>query len=476
MKNPLWFVLFTTCTGLALALSACGGGAASSVTPATPALAATAPSTAAASPGVGPVPTTQMTPSGTLDLVSTFGYKAAGGDYHVVGLIHNGTPQALGSIELTLELKDASGKTLLRDSSGQSVPSVKFSPALDTLAPGENSPFDYYVNTADVGEPAQNGFNVRITGEQPAQVARANVAVEDLHMVADTSGSSYITGELINRDSKPAQITSYAAAALDDSNQVVAESGSGALTRLLAPAGDSSGNDRTAFSFRLDTPGEAAKNPAMYLDAVQPDNYAPSNVNVQVTNAYFDSNHDYHIVGTMTNNDKSTLTVRLVAGLYAQDGAPLDADTLDSVIDLASGQSVPFDFRSFSVVGSLTDQAAKLDHHTVQVDPYWTFASANETVPLQTADDKKTDNGGGQWDLSGTITNTSGKQLSSVTVVAAVFDPQGKLVATESTDVSSTGDTFAAHEKDPYDVSIYLDPAVDAGSYTIKTFAQGILK
>ncbi len=468
MKNKS-LIAFMALASLALAILACGGGTAPASAPAT-----SAPPAAPAA--TGSVPTAQVPQSGTLDIVNSFGYKDSSGYYHVVGLIRNGTTQALGNIELNLELKDTAGKTLLRDNNGQPVPNVQFGPMLDTLAPGESSPFDYYVNTASVGEPAPNGFKVTVAAQQASQVTRANVAVQNVQMVADTSGSLYITGEIINQDNKPAEIASYAAAALDGSNNVVADSGTGSLTRLLAPAGDSSGNDRTAFSIQIDSPGDVAKSPAVFLDAVQPDNYIPSNVAVQISNTYFDDNKEYHVVGTMTNNDKALLTIRLVAGLYAKDGTPLDADTLDSALDLAPGQSLPFDLNSFSVVGGLPDQAAKLDHYTVQVDPYWTFASNNQTVPLQTSDDKKTDNGSGQWDVSGTVTNTSGKQLSSVTVVVGMYDAQNKLIATESTDVSSQSNIFAANETDPYDLTLNVDPSIDASGFTIKTFAQGIEK
>jgi hypothetical protein len=471
MNKRSWFSIVASITTLILAVLACGGGTALTSAPPTTA----APVTGAPPPALA-APITQMTPSGTLDLLNSYGYKDSSGYYHVVGLIHNGTSQTLNSIELTLELKDASGKTLLRDSNGKAVPTINFNPALDTLAPNENSPFDYSVNTADVGEPAQNGFKVTITGQQTAQVTRAKVAVQNVQMLSDGSGSLYITGEIVNQDSQAAQLASYAVAALDSSGNVVAATDSGALTRLLAPAGDSSGNDRTAFSFQLASPGDVAKSPAVYLDAIQPGLYTPSKVTVQVTNAYFDSNKDYHIVGTMTNNDQTTLTVRLVAGLYAKDGTPLDADTLDSAFDLANGQSVPFDFNSFSVVGSLSDQAAKLDHYTVQVDPYWTFASGNGIVSIQTANDKKTDNGNGQWEIKGMVTNTAGKELGSATVVVGVYDAQGKLVAVASTVVSPKGDAMAANESDPYDIPVYLDPSANASNFTFKTFVQGIVK
>src|SRR5574340_344044 len=169
MKNRSWFIGIAMLVSLMLAALACGSGTTLTSAPSTSAPQTSSPSTAApTSTVVGVAPTTQMTPSGTLDLVSSFGYKDASGYYHVVGLLHNGAAQALNNIELTLELKDASGKTLLRDSNGQSAPTVKFSPALDTLAPGGDSPFYYYVKTSDVGEPAQNVCKVTITGQQAA--------------------------------------------------------------------------------------------------------------------------------------------------------------------------------------------------------------------------------------------------------------------------------------------------------------------
>ncbi len=464
-RNPFPTVI-ATIVGLALAATACGGGAAAPNS----VQATQAPATEAA------VDTSQPPQSGTLDLVSAYGYKDSTGYYHVVGTIHNGTGQPINSIQLNLELKDANGKSLLRDSNNQPADTVQFSPALDTLGPDEVSPFDYSVNTADVGEPAPNGFKVTVASSQPAQVTRAKVTIQGIQMVADNSGSLYITGELVNQDSKGAEIASFAGAALDDQGNVVASNDSGSLTRTLAPAGDSSGNDRTPFSIRLDSPGDAAKQPMIYLDAQEADPYTASKVTFQVTNAYFDENKDYHVVGSMTNNDSQTLTVRLVAGLYAKDGTPLDADTVDSAFDLASGQSVPFDFQSFSVVDGLPDVAAKLDHYAVQVDPYWTFKSDANIVELQGADDQKTDNGNGQWDYSGTITNTSGKQLSSVTVVVAAYDAQNKLVAVAITDANSKGSVIAVNEKDTYDATFYFDPGVDATNFTFKVLAQGIVK
>ena len=255
-KRSPWVGIFLC---LSILLSACGTGAVPTPAGTVAGSQSTQPPAKTQAPASTVVPSPQLPQSGKLDLVSTSGYKDSSGDFHVVGLIHNGMSQAVDNIELTLVMKDASGKSLLRDQNNQPLPSVKFNPILDTLAPGEASPFDYFVNTADVGEPAPNGFAVTITGQETTTVTRATLTIKNLQMISDGSGSFYITGEILNTESKPVQISSFGAAALDSNNAVVAATDTGDLVRTLAPSGDSAGNDRTPFSFQLEAPSDNAK-------------------------------------------------------------------------------------------------------------------------------------------------------------------------------------------------------------------------
>jgi hypothetical protein len=63
--------------------------------------------------------------------------------------------------------------------------------------------------------------------------------------------------------------------------------------------------------------------------------------------------------------------------------------------------------------------------------------------------------------------------LSTETVVVAIYDGQGSLVATNDTYISPTGDSIASGEASSYEVTIYLDPNVDATGFTFKTIVQG---
>lgn len=96
-----------------------------------------------------------------MTIASNFAFTDEWGEYHVVGELQNGTDRVLTSIELTIEIKDASGNSLLKDDNGNVVPTLTFQPLLYTLAPGEASPFEYYVSS-DAGQPSI--YNVTITG------------------------------------------------------------------------------------------------------------------------------------------------------------------------------------------------------------------------------------------------------------------------------------------------------------------------
>jgi len=109
---------------------------------------------------------------------------------------------------------------------------------------------------------------------------------------------------------------------------------------------------------------------------------------------------------------------------------------------------------------------------TVQTDPYTTYPATYEVVALTTKNDQVQKNSD-SWNITGDVTNTSSQNLSSETVVVAIYDGEGNLVATDYTYVSLTGDSIAPGETNSYEVTIYLDPNVDATNFTFKTIVQG---
>jgi hypothetical protein len=195
-------------------------------------------------------------------------------------------------------------------------------------------------------------------------------------------------------------------------------------------------------------------------------------IQIELSNTYFDSWGDFHIVALLTNTGSDNLKTIVVAGLYADDNTVLDADWSFAPIVLGPGASVPVDIYSFSSVNYSDTQAGRVSTFTVRTDPYSTYPATNEVVALTTKNDQVQKNSD-SWTITGDVTNTSSQKLSGETVVVAIYDGQGKLVATDYTYISPTGDSITSDETNSYEVTIYLDPNVDATGFTFKTIAQG---
>jgi hypothetical protein len=411
--------------------------------------------------------------SGKLEITSTNAFTEKNSTYHVVGEVKNGTDKTLTDIELTIEIKDASGNSLLKDDSGNVIPSQTLSTLLSTLAPGEASPFAFSYDTTN-GTPAS--FKVSITGQQTGQADRATLNVENAQLYDDKNGTLYLSGELVNTSSKWAYIHSVAGAALDSNSNVLSADWSVDYTTELAPTGDSAGRDRTPFLVYFPTPGSSTVTDwVVYSDADVTDAPTDYSLVLNVTNHYFDQFNSFHIVGTVTNNSTQTIHTLAVAGLYAADKKVLDASYEFIQLNVEPEKSVPFDFSGFSSVNYNPEQAAKLDSYTVQYDPWSTYPPVSSYVTLTTTGDQ-IQKDGANWTVTGNVTNTSSQALSSETVVVTVLDAKNKVVAMGYTYVSPTGDSITTGEKTNYSVGIYLDPKVDASGYTIVTNVQGDVK
>jgi hypothetical protein len=459
--NRRTFFISTFVAVLVLAVLACGVSPTVTQTP-PPATQVPPPATLAL--------TQPPTTSGELTIVSTFAFTDEWGEYHVVGELQNGTDRVLTSIELTIEIKDASGNSLLKDDNSNVVPTLTFQPLLYTLTPGEASPFEYYLS-ADAGQPAT--YNVTITGQQTGQADRANLTVENTQLVDDGQGTLYLTGELVNQGSQWAHINTLAGAALDNKDAVVSTDWTSTYTTELAPTGDQAGRDRTPFVISFPSPsGVEAAQWVTYVDADVIDAPTEYPIQIELSNTYFDSWGDFHIVALLTNTGSDNLKTIVVAGLYADDNTVLDADWSFAPIVLSPGESVPVDISSFSSVNYSDTQAGRVSTFTVQTDPYSTYPSLYDVVVLSTKNDQVQKNSD-SWTITGDVTNTSSQKLSSETVIVAIYDGQGNLVATEYDYVYPAGDNIASNETNSYEVTIYLDPDVDAMDFTFQTIIQG---
>ena len=408
-----------------------------------------------------------------LQITSLSSYKDSSNNFHVVGEIINGEDKPLTSIELTLTINDARGRPLLKDSSGKTVDAITFSPMLSTLLPGKTSPFEY-VLPSDAGVPDQ--LDVNITGQNTGAPQTATLEIQHAQMKVGAYDTVYLTGDIVNNGDRPVQIYNLAASLLDKDRKVIAAAATSTYSSYLMPAGDSANQDRTPFAIAIDNPGSSIAGYATYVEADQVDPQPDNALKVDITNHYFDDTQQFHVVGTLTNNGSQSLRTILVGGLYAGDGAALDADFTVTPIDIQVGQSLPFDISAFGNVNNNADEAALVDHLTVQVDRLATFHSSFETVSLSTSKDLLDKSANTTWQLKGQITNTSGKALIDETVIVAVYDANSIPVATNWSVVSPKSDSIAPGETSPFELSVYLDPGADLSTLTYKTIVVGDVK
>ncbi len=440
---------------LVLSLNACGG---------TPAISSPTSQVPAANTQTAPLPN-------ALSVTSSNAFTDAYGTYHVVGEVLNNTKDVVSSIVLSVEIMDATGNSLIKDDAGNAAPSATISPMLYTLAPGEASPFEYSYETTQ-GTPAS--FNVAITSQQAGSVNRASFSTENVQLVDDGQGWYYLTGELVNTGSQWGHINSLAGAVLDDSNRVLSADWTASFATEVAPAGDPAGRDRTPFEINFPNPGGATKW-HVYLDADITDSVIDYPMGVTISNTYFDQYGSFHVVGWLANNSDKLLDSLVVAGIYGADKTVLDASYSFVPLPVKPGSSAAFSVSSFSSVNYNKNQASLVSTTSVQADPWFTSPHTSDVVDLTASGETITKNGA-TWSFDGSVTNSSGKNLSGATVVIMIMDSQNKLVAMEYTSISPSGDAIAPGDTNSYTISVYLDPTADPASYTTSTVVMGNVK
>lgn len=418
-----------------------------------------------------PVLNTPVTPPGELVIASSNAFVDMKGTYHVVGEVDNNSNTVLNSIQLTIEIKDASGNSLLKDENGNSTPNAITHPMLYTLAPDISSPFDYTYETTN-GTPAS--YNVTITGQQTGNANPTILQSENIQLVDNGSGWYYLTGKLVNTGSQWVQINGLAGAVLDDSNNVLSAGWTGIYTTELAPTGDALGRDRTPFEVKFPNPGGGTQW-RLYQDVNVTGNVTDYPIDVKVTNSYFDQFGSAHLVGWITNNSDQPLDSLVVAGLYAMDGTVLDSSYAFVPVPMKPGAAVPFSISSFESVGDNPNQASLVSTNSAQPDTRRTSPSSYEFIDLS-ASGETVQKDGATWTFNGNIINTSDKSLSGATVVVMVMDAQNKLVAMQYTSIFPNGDAIEPGETNAYSVSVDLDPAADATGFTTTTVVVGDVK
>jgi Protein of unknown function (DUF3426) len=500
--------LFSAALALALAGLACSGGAAaptlaptkapqpsqavaapsdtpqSTSAPTTEATsaattAATEAATAAASEGPTSAPTATAAPlSGSLDLHSISAYLDNLQYYRVDGLLTNGTDKPVDSVQLSLQLTDSNGKTVLQDDSGNPTSTVTSQPLLSTIDPGGTTPFEFWMNSSGLDTTGWKAVVKIDSSSNPTDLQRVQVVIENNLMTTASNGDVYLTGEVVNKSDQPATLNTFAGALLDASGNVAGTSSFQDVTRLLSPAGDAAGTDRSPFVIHIPGPIKAGTTPNFYFDAVQgnpSDISAAADIHLHLDTSFADANNDMYVVATVTNSGTNTMTVRVMSGLYDQAGKVLDGSSTRAPIDLAPGASSPVPMYYFANLNGNADLIAQVVSYTAQIDPYWTYVVDSNFVILA-ASNVTTTIDGTSLSIKGDVANTSTQTLLDATVVITIHDANGKVVAADWALAQPDSGDFKPKTTQPWNTTIELPASVDPKTLKVDTVVHGDVK
>ena len=395
--------------------------------------------------------------SGDLEIVAVSGYQDRGDNWYVVGLVTNGTDRAVDSVEIEVEILDASGTLLYSEVANAS---------LYNLAPGETSPFSWWV-TEDL--PDADGVTATVVGQSTTTLERAQVETRGTVMTVDDDGDLYVTGEIVNNEEQPVEINGLAAATFDGDGEIATANDAGVILRYLKPGASG------PFRVTMDGPASGVEEIVeydIYLDAEITSPEDEMALSLSEHHDYVDSRfEDLHLVGEVTNDDDESWNVTLLAAIYDADDNVIDASSLNLPISaLAPGETVPYDFYSWGPLNYKTGFIEQAVRYTVQWDPYWTWTTDTEYQELTTTnDDSSFDNGMGTF--TGQVVNNSGGTIDSAVVILGMRDEStGQIIATSSTTI---WDDIADGASAEYTIYVDLDPDMDADSLSYFTILRG---
>lgn len=357
------------------------------------------------------------TPANELYIEAVNGYRDDLGSLHIIGLVTNNSERSVDNVEVEIEILDANENSLFVETTSIS---------LYKLAPGETSPFSYWVFD-DL--PDADHYVATIVGQSAAEFERAEISLEGVMFVVDDGGDLHITGNLVNNSDTPVEISSLAAATFDENGELYTADSHSVIIRHLDPGEDG------PFRVTMTGPESGSANIdeyEVYVDVVVAD---PSDVYdlvfAESHHNYVDAYDSFHLVGEITNNADEYLTLSLVAGIYDADGNVIDAATTDiPTFSIAPGETLPYDFQYWGPLNYKSGTTDSASSYTVQWDPYWTWTSTTEYNDLTTQNDQNQVSDY-QVTFTGEVLNNSGIDVDGATIIVSLYSKEtGELVAT----------------------------------------------
>lgn len=418
---------------------------------------ATAPPAATASQPVG---------DSTLSVAEVAGYKDRADYLHIVGRITNGTATALTAVQLQARALDAAGQDLLAEADDQAL----FAPLIATLPPGASAPFRY---TYDIGDAEAASYEVVVKTSEATALAGPELRVEHDQLIVKDADSTYIVGELVNMSATPVAVDALAAAVLDAQQRLVTADLAEDVAGYLAAAGDPQGLDRTPFLIALDSSAPKGQTWSTYVQAHATEPRPAYDVSFDAATVTAPDASGYiHLIGHITNNGSDAIETSLIAAIYGEDGAVLDADAQPTGFNMIGpGFALPYDFAFKVPEGGMPPVAGT----SVRIDPSQTAPSSAITVAMSSTDDVLEENAP-FWFARGRAVNSSTQPVTTIDVVVTLVDGSGALLGVAPTRVYPDEDTLEPGASVAYETFFQAIPGTSMGDVRIVTLVQGYVE
>ena len=395
--------------------------------------------------------------SGQVNILEINGFKDETDHWYFYGLVRNDTNRTI--YDLQIEVK-------LLDSAGTEVYSYIINTILYYLTPGETSPFSDF--TAD---PYPNGKTMQATVvsfSQSTSINRTILEFRGITLWVDEFNDMYLAGEVFNASADPVEINAIAGSLADETNTFVTASyaypflgylesnGSGPFVMMFdAPIGDAGLlTNYTLYSDALGT------NPTSIVDISLSDKQ----------NDYQDTNGDFHLAGSITNNSAKPMNIHLVAGAYDANGNCLDANSVYLPLPVNPGETLPYDTTIWGALDYVPAAYEAATQYKIYIDWLSTYEASSQAYSLPTKEDTNSFSQS-VVNFAGTVVNNSGQDLYTTIVIVALFDKlSGELIATN---YSFIPEFLPINGTGSYEVSLYPPIEIDPQNIDIIITALG---
>jgi hypothetical protein len=357
-------------------------------------------------------------------------FQEPDGAWRVVGMLHNNSSQPISKVFMEVLTMNKNDKSVFPNGpQGED-----FSAYPPRLLPGGQAPFSVWIKREI---PGLDHFTIDkefCVVAEPAE--RLQLQERGGQLLVDDDGVAHVTLEVVNPGTKPALLNDLMVAVFDASDRLISAVSAEVAPRLLNPG--ESGPIRATLAL---PPGSATqvKTYKLYMDAIATDSAAETldvTKDIQVSTQYLDTAGHLHLVGQITNPNDKPLMVSVQAAIYTDStrAAVADATSLDTLIPLAPGASMPFDLTDWQVLNNkagLWEEISKQNAAIIlRVEPFRTWTMDTSVATLTVVPQQPVFNTEGAT-FSGRVKNETGRNIILGTVTVTFRDKtSGKITAT----------------------------------------------